>query len=153
MTYPQTEVIEIVNRAVPLQLDNSKNENQEVLRRYHHIWTPDVRILDSDGSQLCEWQGYLPPAEFAARALAAFGQAYLRLRRFDKAEACYIECLRRYPTSWAAPEAQYYLGVARYRSDPESNELLHQWSILRSRYPNSEMRLKQSFKEMPEEPH
>jgi tetratricopeptide (TPR) repeat protein len=149
VTYPQTFVSEIVNRCVPVQVDNSKPENEPLLEKYHHIWTPDIRILNGDGDVLQEWQGYLPPAEFAARALASLGQAHLRLRNFDAAEACYVETLTRFPTAVAAPEALYYLGVVRYRRDPESNELLHQWAMLRARYPESEFRIKQSFKELP----
>ena len=149
MTYPETAVAEIVNRAIPVQLDNSKPENESVLKRYRHIWTPDIRLLDAEGVELYSWQGYLPPAEFAARALTGLGQANLRLRNFDQAEALYVEVLRRFPTAWAAPEAQYYLGVTRYRRDPEGNELLHQWAMLRAKYPASEFRLKQSFKELP----
>jgi TolA-binding protein len=75
--------------------------------------------------------------------------AHLREKRFDRAEALYVEVLRDYSTSYAAPEAQYYLGVSRYRRDPESDELLTQWANLRSRYPGSEYRVKQSFKELP----
>ena len=149
MTYPETFVAEIVNRCVPIQIDNSKPENEALLKRYHHIWTPDIRILNGASEQLQEWQGYLPPAEFAGRALVAIGQAHLRLRQFDKAEACYVEVLKRFPTSLAATEAQYYLGVTRYRADPEGNELLHQWAMLRAKYPASEFRVKQSFKEHP----
>jgi hypothetical protein len=149
VTYPETAVAEIVNRAIPLQLDNSKPENESILNRYRHIWTPDIRLLDAEGVELYSWQGYLPPAEFAARALAGLGQANLRLRNFGQAEALYVELLTRFPTAWAAPEAQYYLGVTRYRRDPEGNELLHQWAMLRAKYPTSEFRLKQSFKELP----
>ncbi len=149
MTYPESAVAEIVNRTIPIQLDNSKPENEAILKRYHHIWTPDIRLLDGEGAELYSWQGYLPPAEFAARALAGLAQAQLRLRNFDQAEALFVELLKRFPTAWAAPEAQYYLGVARYRRDPESNELLHQWAMLRAKYPASEFRLKQSFKELP----
>jgi hypothetical protein len=149
VTYPETFVSEIVNRCVPVQIDNSKPENESLLKRYHHIWTPDIRILNDDGDVLQEWQGYLPPAEFAARALVSIGQAHLRLRAFDKAEESYVEVLKRFPTASAAPEAQYYLGVTRYRRDPEGNELLHQWAMLRAKYPASEFRLKQSFKELP----
>ncbi len=149
MTYPENAVVEIVNRTIPVQLDNSKPENDATLKRYRHIWTPDIRLLDGDGVELYGWQGYLPPAEFAARALAGLGQSYLRLRDFDRAEALFVELLKRFPTAWAAPEAQYYLGVTRYRRDPEGNELLHQWAMLRAKYPGSEFRLKQSFKELP----
>jgi len=39
--------------------------------------------------------------------------------------------------------------VTRYRRDPDSDELLNQWANLRSRYPESEYRVKQSFKDFP----
>lgn len=151
MTYPQSFVGEIIEReGVPVQVDNSQDANKTLLDAMHHVWTPDMRVLAADGAELYRWDGFLPPAEYAPRALAAFAQANLRTRTYAKAEQLYVELLRRFPTSLAAPEAQYYLGVTRYRADPESNELLHQWSILRSKYPQSEYRVKQSFKELPE---
>jgi len=75
--------------------------------------------------------------------------AYLRLKHFEQAEAVYVDVLKRFSTAYAAPEAQYYLGVTRYRRDPDSDELLTQWANLRSRYPESEYRVKQSFKDFP----
>jgi TolA-binding protein len=151
VTYPQSFVGEIIERdGVPVQIDNSQDSNKALLDGIHHIWTPDVRVLNDSGAELYRWDGYLPPAEYAPRALVAFAQAYLRTRNYARAEQLYVEALRRFPTSIAAPEAQYYLGVTRYRADPDGNELLHQWSILRSRFPQSEYRVKQSFKETPE---
>jgi TolA-binding protein len=151
VTYPQPFVGEIIERdGVPIQIDNSQNANKALLDGMHHIWTPDIRILDSGGAELYRWDGYLPPNEYAARALVGFAQAYLRTRNYARAEQLYADALTRFPTSLAAAEAQYYLGVTRYRADPESNELLHQWAMLRSKYPESEYRVKQSFKEIPE---
>jgi hypothetical protein len=150
VTYLQAPVAEtIVAHAVPVQFDNSKAENNRFLHDIHHIWTPDIRILNHDGYEFYRWEGFLPPPEFMARALCGFGLAYLRLKRFDQAEAVYLDVLKRFSTSYAAPEAQYYLGVARYRRDPDSDELLTQWANLRSRYPLSEFRVKQSFKDFP----
>lgn len=150
MTYPQAAVAEtILQHGVPVQFDNSNAANNQFLHSIHHIWTPDIRILNHDGYELYRWDGFLPPAEFMARALCGFGMAYLRLKRFDRAEAVYVDVLKRFSTTYAAPEAQYYLGVARYRRDPQSDELLTQWANLRSRYPASEYRVKQSFKEFP----
>jgi tetratricopeptide (TPR) repeat protein len=150
VTYPQQIVADVVAaHAIPVQIDNSKSENNRFLHSLHHIWTPDVRVLYHDGYELYRWDGFLPPDEFAARALCGFGLAYLRLKRFDRAEAVYVDVLRRFSTTYAAPEAQYYLGVARYRRDPDSDELLAQWASLRSRYPSSEYRVKQSFKDFP----
>ena len=150
MTYPQPPVVEtILAHGVPVQFDNSNAENNRFLHSIHHIWTPDIRILNHDGYELYRWDGFLPPAEFMARVLCGYGLAYLRLKRFDRAEAVYVDVLKRFSTTYAAPEAQYYLGVARYRRDPDSDELLTQWANLRSRYPESEYRVKQSFKDFP----
>ena len=151
MTYPQPPVVEaIVAHSVPVQIDNSKAENNKLLHSIHHIWTPDIRILYHDGSELYRWDGFLPPPEFMARdSLRIRHGDILRLKRFDQAEACYADVLTRFSTTYAAPEALYYLGVTRYRRDPDSDELLTQWANLRSRYPLSEYRVKQSFKELP----
>jgi tetratricopeptide (TPR) repeat protein len=150
VTYPQVPVVDaIVAHSIPVQIDNSKPENNTFLHRIHHIWTPDVRILYHDGFELYRFDGYLPPPEFVARTLCAFGLAYLRLKRFDQAEEVYVDVLKRFSTTYAAPEAQYYLGVTRYRRDEEGDELLNQWANLRSRYPASEYRVKQSFKDFP----
>jgi len=151
VTYPQEAVVEAITRyGVPLQFDNSKPENQKFLHSIHHIWTPDWRILDHNGYELYRADGFLPPYEFAPRVLCAYGLAYLRLKRFDDAEKIYVDVLRRFSTSYAAPEALYYLGVTRYRRNPDGDDLLTQWANLRARYPMSEYRLKQSFKELPD---
>jgi Tetratricopeptide repeat len=150
VTYPQTEVIEaIVQYAIPVQIDNSKAENNQLLHRLHHIWTPDVRVHTYDGFEMYRWDGFAPPAEFIARLQCGIAMAYLRGKRFDDAERVYLDVLKRFSTTYAAPEAQYYLGVTRYRRDPDSDELLTQWAQLRSRYPGSEYRMKQSFKDLP----
>jgi tetratricopeptide (TPR) repeat protein len=151
VTYPSTLVRDVLlEYSVALQLDNTDAANNAFLHKIHHIWTPDLRVFSHTGDELYRFDGFLPPAEFAARGLCGFGMAALRSKRFDQAEAIYERVLREYSTSYAAPEAQYYLGVTRYRRDPESDELLTQWAQLRSRYPNSEYRVKQSFKDLPE---
>lgn len=150
MTYPLQPVVDaILAHSIPVQVDNSKSQNNKLLHSIHHIWTPDIRILNHDGYELYRWDGFLPPPEFAARTLCGFGLAYLRLKRFDQAESAYVDVLKHFSTTYAAPEAQYYLGVSRYRRDPQSDELLNQWANLRSRYPLSEYRVKQSFKDFP----
>lgn len=150
MTYPQASVVETITRyAIPLQFDNSKSENHKFLHSIHHIWTPDVRVLSYDGYEMYRWDGFLPPSEFIARMECGFAMANLRSKRYDDAEKLYVDVLTRFSTTYAAPEALYYLGVTRYRRDPDSDEMLTQWANLRSRYPASEYRVKQSFKELP----
>lgn len=151
MTYPQPAVIDAITRyGIPVQFDNSKPENQKFLHSIHHIWTPDWRILYHDGYELYRSDGFLPPPEFISRVLVAYAMGYLRLKRFDDAEKIYVDVLKRYSTTYAAPEALYYLGVTRYRRNPDGDDLLTQWANLRGRYPMSEYRVKQSFKELPD---
>lgn len=146
MTYPQSFVRDIIEaHCIPAQVNNTLDANKPVVERFHHIWTPDLRILDGTGFELYHWNGYLPPAEFAARLLAGLGHARLCLRQFDEAANFYADVLRRFPTALAAPEAQYFSAVTAYRKTGEANALLHGWHELEKVYPQSEWAVKQNF--------
>jgi TolA-binding protein len=79
--------------------------------------------------------------------LAAEAHGWLRLGQHERAAEAYASLLDRLPTAEAAPEAQYFLGVARYRHSHEAKDLLSAWHQLRVRYPESTWRLRQSFNE------
>ena len=146
MTYPEDTVADAINRlTVPVQYDSTVEASAPVVERYRHVWTPDIRILDSEGYDLAHWNGYLPPYEFVARLLTETAFARLRLRQYHDAISLYEEVLRRFPTSAAAAEAIYFLGVAQYRANPAGDDLRKQWRYLQSRFPESEWRIKQSF--------
>jgi hypothetical protein len=146
VTYPEVPVREAIERlTIPFQLENTVETNQPVLDRFRHVWTPDLRVLDVDGTELYRWNGYLPPAEFAAQLLVGLAHARLRLRQFDDAATLYTDALRRFPTAFVAAEAQYFSGVTGYRKTGEPNALLHGWHELEKLYPNSEWTAKQNF--------
>jgi hypothetical protein len=146
VTYPQSFVQDIIEaHCIPAQVNNSLDANKPVVERFHHVWTPDLRILDGSGFELYHWNGYLPPAEFAARLLAGLAHARLRLRQFDEAANLYADVIKRFPTAFAAPEAQYFAGVTAYRKTGEANGLLHGWHELEKTYPQSEWAVKQNF--------
>jgi hypothetical protein len=146
VTYPQPFVQDVIASAtVPVQINNSIPESKPLLERFRHIWTPDLRVLDDTGMELYRWNGFLPPAEFAPRLLAGLGFARLSLRQFEAAEAHYADVIRRFPTSFAAPEAAYYAAVTGYRKTGESNALLHGWHDLEKTYPLTEWTAKQNF--------
>jgi hypothetical protein len=146
VTYPEVFVSEAIGRlTAPFQLDNSVESNQPLLERYRHVWTPDLRILDLDGTELYRWSGYLPPAEFAPQLIAAVAHARLRRKEYDKAKALYEEVIRRFPTSLVAAEAEYYVGVSAYRASHSSSDLLKAWHELEKSHPESEWTVKQNF--------
>jgi hypothetical protein len=146
VTYPQTFVQDIIDEfCSPVQVNNTLDESKPIVDKFRHIWTPDLRILDGSGYELYNWNGYLPPAEFAARLLVALGFARLRLKQFDAARRHFADVLARFPTSFAAPEAQYFTAVAAYRASDQANDLLHGWHELEKTYPASEWTAKQNF--------
>ena len=148
MTYPNDAVADAISRYfIPVQIntqDDSDNTTKTV-KRFRQVWTPDLRIIDGEGVELHRWNGYLPPAEFLPRLLAGRAEALLRSNRGEEAADAYADILRRYPTSFAAPEIAYFTALSRYRLTHEPNDLLGNWAALQRRYPNSQWRLKQSF--------
>ena len=148
VTYPEPAVGEaITQRFVPVQINTQDGTGTEIIARYRQVWTPDLRVLGADGFEYDGWNGYLPPFEFIPRLLLGQAHALLRQGRdLDAADVC-EEVVRRFPSSHAAPEAAYYVAVARYRHTHEPRDLLGNWEQLRLRYPDSVWRLKQSMVE------
>lgn len=130
---------------VPLQVDTQEEESRSMVECFQQAWTPDLRILSSQGVELYHWNGYLPPFEFLPQLLVAQAQARLRLQDPGSAAAVYRNVLERFPTSAVAPEAQYFLAVSLYKSSHKASDLLNHWHQLQTRYPKSVWRLKQSF--------
>ncbi len=132
---------------MPVQVDTQDGSGTEIIVRYCQVWTPDLRVLGPDGFEYHAWNGYLPPYGFLPRLLV--GQAHPLLRQTRDVDAAQVldDGLRRFPSSRAAPEAAYYLAVARYRHSHQPEDLLDNWERLRHRYLGSVWRVKQSMVE------
>jgi hypothetical protein len=135
---------------VALQLDTTDDANSPLVERFRQVWTPDLRVLGADGFEFDAWQGYWPPSELVPRLLLGRARALARQHRDQEAESAYEEVLRRFPRSYAAPEAAYWWAVCRYKRTHEPNDLLGPWRrVLQGRYPDSQWRTAQSFNEPP----
>src|SRR6266849_5291961 len=109
VTYSEPAVATTIDRCfVPVQIDVTQDASKPLVERFRQVWTPDLRVLASDGFELDHWNGYLPPFEFLPQLLV--GLAHARLRSHDEpgAAAIYHDVLQRFPTSYVAPEAQYF---------------------------------------------
>jgi hypothetical protein len=148
VTYPQAAVVEAIgSRFVACQINTQEEANAGLVHHFRQAWTPDLRVLDPEGVELYRWNGYLPPYEFLAQLLVAEAQAWLRLGDNQRAASAFAGVLDLFPTAACAPEAQYFLGVARYKDSHEGRDLVGAWHQLRGRYPESTWRLRQSFSE------
>jgi hypothetical protein len=148
VTYPEPAVAgTIKNSYIALQIDTKAADAKPIVERYRQVWTPDLRMLDADGFEYYRWNGYLPPFEFLPQLLVAEGHARLRQKNVSAAADVYNSVVERFPTSRVAPEAAYYAAVANYRTSKDSADLMKGWEKLRSRYPESDWRLKQMMVE------
>jgi hypothetical protein len=148
VTYPQDAVADaIAENFVPIQVDtqDGSQTTAEIVSRFRQVWTPDLRIIDHDGAELYRWNGYLPPSEFLPQLLAGRAQALLRSDCGEEAKEAYADILRRFPTSFVAPEVAYFAAVSAYRLSHEPSDLLDNWGVVQNRYPMSDWRVKQSF--------
>jgi len=109
-----------------------------MVKRYSIKWTPTIIVLDADGDEHHRFIGFLPPEDFIAQIILGKGKAEFDLDHFDQAIQCFQEVLNRYPKTGGAPEAQYYLGVARYKASRDPKELKLGLEVLQREYPSSE---------------
>ena len=90
VTYPNVAVYEFLNESfVAFQVNTKETtaETRELLRRYRLVWEPGFVVLDSRGTEIRTWVGYIPPAEFIAELPVALAKVdLLRLRHRDALE-------------------------------------------------------------------
>ena len=114
------------------------NKNKALVKRYGIKWTPTIVILDSDGDEHHRFIGFLSPEDFIGQIILGRGKAEFNLDNFEQAIQCLQEILVRYPKTDAAPEAQYLLGVTKYKASHDPKELKLGLETLQRDYPNSE---------------
>ncbi|MBM4348455.1 MAG: hypothetical protein FJ106_00965 [Deltaproteobacteria bacterium] len=137
VTYPDPNVCAAVgNDFVPIQIDF--NKNKAMVKRYAVKWTPTIIILDPEGSEHHRFVGYLPPDDFIAQIMLGKGKVEFDQDYFEPSMQCFQKILDRFPNTDASPEAQYYLGVAKYKASHDPNELKLGFKALQQDYPNSE---------------
>jgi tetratricopeptide (TPR) repeat protein len=94
--------------------------------------------MDLNGNEHHRFTGFLPPEDFIAQIILGKGKVEFDLDQFEQAIQCFLEVLARYPKTDAAPEAQYYLGVAKYKASHDPKQLKLGLEALQRDYPNSE---------------
>jgi tetratricopeptide (TPR) repeat protein len=109
-----------------------------MVKRYSVKWTPTIIILEAEGDEHHRFIGFLQPEDFIAQMTLGKGKLAFNLDNFDQAIQCFQEILVGYPKTDAAPEAQYYLGVSKYKASHDPKELKLGLEALQRNYPQSE---------------
>ena len=121
---------------IPLRINSQKQG--EVFKEYSVTWTPTMVVLDAEGKENCRFTGFFTPPELCARMILDGAKAEINLENFSLAIKCFDDILEKYPGTFAAPEAIFYSGVAKYLSSHEPKVLKKGLLQLRKEFPDSE---------------
>ena len=136
VTYPDAKVIGFISEnMIPVQV---LFDAQPLSTDFNIKWTPTIITLDSQGKEHHRTVGFLSPEELIPSLLLGMGKSYFDTDRFDEAIESLERLLKEYPTSDAAPEAIYVLGVSRYKSTQDPKPLKAAYEQLQAEYPASE---------------
>ena len=93
------------------QADDFKRLGQ----KFQAQWTPTILELDPDGTERHRVEGFLPADDFLAQLMLGRGHAAFKHEKWDEARKWFERVASELPGTEAAPEAQYWAGVSRYK--------------------------------------
>jgi hypothetical protein len=137
VTYPQPSVARFVGaHFVAVKLMLNRGADQPRFREYRVIWTPTVAILDYRGAAHYASPGFLPPELFLNMLRIGLGRAQTAWSRYDEA-ASHLAAAADDAASALAPEALFWLGVARYLQSRRREPMMQAWRRLHAEHPTS----------------
>lgn len=138
--YPDERVARfITENFIPARVHvrDQAEDFQRFGERYGAQWTPTTLELDPNGEERHRIEGFLPPEDFLGQLLLGMGHAAFKREQWDEAERRFREVVERYPDSDAAPEAQYWAGVSRYKKTGDAAALADIAKAFSERYGES----------------
>ena len=138
--YPDPQVRELVNeRFVPVRA-HVKDDAAEFKRlggMFDAQWTPITLIIDAPSTERHRIEGFLPKQDFASQLELGLAKSAFGRGKFEEAERAFESVLQKYPETDAAPEAQYWAGVSRYKATGDAKALGETFKRFRERYADS----------------
>jgi TolA-binding protein len=138
--YPDPRVRDFITRHfVPVRVHpkHTPDAFSELGDRYDAHWTPTTLIIDNTGTERHRIEGFLPVDEFLAQLALGIAKAAFARKDYPNAERFYRDVLDRYPNTDAAPEAQYWSGVSKYRATNDPSALKATAEAFSNRYQES----------------
>lgn len=135
VTYPNERVAKFISlNFVPVRIETS---NKAMTQRFSVSWTPCLLVLDREGKEHYRSVGYFAPDDLIPTFLTAKGRWALDTDQFAEARAIFEEVTSCYPDSETAPEAMYFLGVAKYKISHDPKPLREAYDELTAKFPAS----------------
>lgn len=138
--YPDLTVAATINEnfePVRVHVRNQRDEFKRLGARYNAQWTPTILLIDSEGEERHRIEGFLPKDEFLPQLELGLARSAFAHGSFSEAERRYRAIVDRYPQTDAAPEAQYWAGVSKYKATGDAKALAETAVAFRERYQDS----------------
>jgi TolA-binding protein len=132
----QSAIDMIEREAAPVMINAA--ESVDLAEKYRVDWTPAFVLADEKGNELDRWVGYLPVKDFMAQLTLSKGLAAFHLGRYHEAECEFEMLIDEYPDSELVPESEYFLGVAGFKENGETEKLARVCHTLIDKYPDSQ---------------
>lgn len=140
VTYPQPEVAAFVaDRVIPLRI---ASDAQPYARQFQVKWTPCLIALDAEGVEHYRSVGFLSAVELIPSLILRSGRIHFDAGDLEQGIKTLDEVIDKHPQSYAAPEAIFYRGVARYKHSDDPAFLKTAQQKLSVAYPDSEWALR-----------
>jgi hypothetical protein len=136
VTYPQPDVVAYISaNFIPLKVMLNRREDWPFFRAQNILWTPTIGFMDRNGALHYQSPGFLPPGEFLSMLHIGKARCLMPWTRSREA-AVELERAVAHGNSFA-PEALYWLGVARFLERRDTAGMWEAWDRLTGTYPAS----------------
>ena len=138
--YPDPRVIDFITRQfIPVRVHVKENaaDFKRLGERFNAQWTPTTLLVDGTGTERHRIEGFLPADDFLSQLALGRAKAAFGTHDYASAERLYRDVLERFPNTDAAPEAQYWTGVSKYRATNDAAALKATAEAFRQRYQDS----------------
>jgi hypothetical protein len=139
--WPDERVVQLIeDHFVPARV-HVKEQPEDFGRlgdRFNAHWTPTTLLLEPDGTERHRIEGFLPTEDFLAQLTLGLAKAAFARQQWDRAEEVFREVAESSPNTSAAPEAQYWRGVARYKRTNDVSALRETAQAFTDRYADTE---------------
>ena len=124
--YPDPEVVQFISDhflPVRVHVREQADEFKRLGQKFNALWTPTILLIDDGGTERHRVEGFLPKEDFLAQLTLGLGHSAFARGTFSDARRWFDQVLERYPETEAAPEAQYWTGVAEYKETGDAAAL------------------------------
>ncbi|MGQ0714285.1 MAG: thioredoxin fold domain-containing protein [Gemmatimonadaceae bacterium] len=135
--YPDERVSKLISENfIPARVHvrDQAADFQRLGERFGAQWTPTTLMIDAEGKERHRIEGFLPVDDFLAQLELGLGKLSFARADFADAERRYRRITDTYPATEAAPEAQYWAGVSRYKGQGDAKALAETAKAFTERY-------------------